>query len=141
MEHLPEFIINEIKGLYPCVLATERNGKPYTTFITWFTVINKNTARMALSSDSYSAENLRKNPYCSIEILGKNFALSISGTVKELITKTTEFDITLSIFELKITHVVDNLFPGGTITDKIPFLHTDKKFEKLDEIILNYLRQ
>ncbi|NPA16982.1 pyridoxamine 5'-phosphate oxidase family protein [Persephonella sp.] len=140
---IPSEILEKIKQLTPSVLATSRDGKPYTTFITWLSAVDNKTVRFALSSDSYSAENLRQNPYASVEVIGEGFAVSISGPVKEVVQKIEELDFGVSVFELSVENVVDNLFPGGSVKGKIPFEHTGdvEKARELDSIVYRYLSQ
>jgi len=141
-ETLSESILKEMRELTPSVLATTREQRPYTTFITWLIAVDPSTIRFALTSNSYSAENIKQNPYVSVEVFGNGFAVSISGPVELIQEKIQGIDFDVSVFEMKIEKVVNNLFPGATIKGKIPFEHTGdiSKAEELDRIILKQLR-
>ncbi|MDQ7055662.1 MAG: pyridoxamine 5'-phosphate oxidase family protein [Persephonella sp.] len=75
MAHISADVLSRLKGLLPSVLATSRDNRPYTTFISWLILKDSSTVRFALSRDSYSAENLRNNPYASVEIFGDGVAM------------------------------------------------------------------
>ncbi|WP_457640294.1 pyridoxamine 5'-phosphate oxidase family protein [Persephonella sp.] len=137
MAVIPDKITENLKDLTPAVLATSQDNKPYTTFITWLTAKDSSKLRFALSSDSYSAENLRKNPYASVEVFGNGFAVSISGTVRLVEEKIEGLSFPVSVFEMNVENVVDNLFPGGTVSGSIPFKHTGdtQKAEELDRVV------
>ncbi len=143
MVNIPEDVLSKFSSFVPSVLATSRDNKPYTTFISWLILKDGSTVRFALSRDSYSAENLRSNPYASVEIFGEGIAMSISGTVKVVKEEIDELSFPVSVFEMKVENVSDNLFPGANITGTIPFEHSGdvKKAEELDEIVLKYLRE
>lgn len=141
MDRIPSHTVEKIKDLTPAVLATSKENKPYTTFITWLVALNEKTVRFALSTDSFSAVNLRENPYACIEIFGDGFALSLSGSVEQLKEKIDGISFPVSVFEFSVEKVVDNLFPGATVKGSIPFEHTGdlKKAEELDRVVLNAL--
>ncbi|WP_457625951.1 pyridoxamine 5'-phosphate oxidase family protein [Persephonella sp.] len=140
-KEIPENILQEIKELTPSVLATSTQNKPYTTFISWLAAKDKKTVRFALSKDSVSTDNLKQNPYASVEVFGEGFALSISGSVKLIVDEIENLPFPVSVFEMEVEKVVDNLFPGASITGKIPFEHTGDTVQakEFDRIVLEEL--
>ncbi|WP_029521839.1 pyridoxamine 5'-phosphate oxidase family protein [Persephonella sp. KM09-Lau-8] len=140
---IPDNILPYLQDLTPSVLATSRDNKPYTTFITWLIAKDKNTIRFALSKDSYSTENLKENPYASVEVFGEGFALSISGKTKLIVDEIGELPFPISVFEMKVEKVVDNLFPGASVTGKIPFEHIGDTVQakEFDRIVLEELKK
>ncbi|SNZ11747.1 Pyridoxamine 5'-phosphate oxidase [Persephonella hydrogeniphila] len=138
---IPDNVFQEIKELTPSVLATSSDNKPYTTFITWLAAKDKKTVRFALSKDSVSTDNLKKNPYASVEVFGEGFALSISGPVKIIVDEIENLPFPVSVFEMEVEKVVDNLFPGALIAGKIPFEHTGDtvQAQEFDRVVLEEL--
>lgn len=140
---IPDNVLSELQDLTPSVLATSKDNKPYTTFITWLIAKDNSAVRFALSKDSLSTENLKANPYASIEVFGEGFALSISGNTKLIVDEIEELPFPVSVFELKVEKVVDNLFPGANVTGKIPFEHTGDTVQakEFDRIVLEELKK
>ncbi len=140
---IPSNILPDLQELIPSVLATSKDNKPYTTFITWLTVKNEKTVRFALSKDSVSTENLKNNPYASVEVFGEGFALSISGKTKLIIDEIEQLPFPVSVFEMEVEKVVDNLFPGASVTGRIPFEHTGDTVQasEFDKIVLEELKK
>ncbi len=143
MEKLPEKLVNLMKDLTPSVVATARDNKPYTTFITWLIAKDERTIRFAVNKDSLTAQNIRENPSVCIEVFGENTASSISGTAKVIKEEIETLPFPVSVIEVNVENVVDNLFPGADITGKIPFVHTGdvEKAKELDEKVLEALRE
>ncbi len=141
MAKLPENVFNLLKRLTPSVVATAKDNKPYTTFITWLIAKDENTIRFAVNKDSLTANNVKENPYVSIEVFGDGIAYSISGLAKIIKDEIETLPFPVSVIEVKVENVVDNLFPGGTVTGEIPFKHTGdvEKAEDLDKKVLEAL--
>jgi hypothetical protein len=139
---IPQEALTYLKDLTPSVLATSSDNKPYTTFITWLVALDEKTVRFALSKDSFSTENLKQNPYASVEVFAEGIALSISGPTKLIVDEIGELPFPVSVFEMKVEKVVDNLFPGANITGKIPFEHIGDlvQAKEFDKIVLKNLR-
>ncbi|WP_457635579.1 pyridoxamine 5'-phosphate oxidase family protein [Persephonella sp.] len=140
---IPSNILPDLQDLIPSVLATSKDNKPYTTFITWLTVKNEKTVRFALSKDSVSTENLKNNPYASVEVFGEGFALSISGKTELIVDEIQQLPFPVSVFEMEVEKVVDNLFPGARVTGKIPFEHTGDTVQasEFDKIVMEELKK
>ena len=53
-----------------------------------------------------------------------------------------EVKFPVSVFEVEIYNIENTLFPGGTITGTIPFMHTGdlQKAGELDLLVLDSLR-
>ncbi len=141
MAFLPENVLNLLKNLTPSVVATAKENKPYTTFITWLIAKDEKTIRFAVNKDSLTASNIKENPYVSIEVFGDGIACSISGSAKIIKDEIETIPFPVSVIEVNVENVVDNLFPGGTVTGKIPFKHTGdiEKAEDLDKKVLEAL--
>ncbi len=139
---LPENLVKSMKELTPCVVATVDNNKPYSTFISWLIAIDDKTLRMAVSSDAKTTKNIRNNPNVSIEVFDKDTAVSISGVANIIQDEIPTLPFPVSVIEIKVENVYDNLFPGATITGKIPFTHTGniEKAEELDNLVLEALK-
>ena len=140
---IPSNILPDLKDLIPSVLATSKDNKPYTTFITWLTAKDEKTIRFALSKDSVSTENLKNNPYASVELFGEGFAISVFGKTKLIVDEIEELPFPVSVFEMEVEKVVDNLFPGATITGRIPFEHTGDPVQasEFDRIVMEELKK
>ncbi len=141
MATLPENVLNLLKNLTPSVVATAKENKPYTTFITWLIAKDEKTIRFAVNKDSLTANNIKENPYVSIEVFGDGIACSISGSAKIIKDEIETIPFPVSVIEVNVENVVDNLFPGGTVTGEIPFKHTGdiEKAEGLDKKVLEAL--
>ena len=141
MAFLPENVLNLLKNLTPSVVATAKENKPYTTFITWLIAKDEKTIRFAVNKDSLTANNIKENPYVSIEVFGNGIACSISGSAKIIKEEIETISFPVSVIEVNVENVVDNLFPGGTVTGEIPFKHTGdiEKAEDLDKKVLEAL--
>ncbi len=135
--------ISEIlKDLTPAVVATDENGKPYTTFITWLIAKDDNTLRFAANKDSRTIKNIQNNPNVAIEVFDKDTALSIQGKAKIIKAEIEDIPFPVSVVEVNVENVTDNLFPGGTVEGQIPFKHTGdiQKAEELDQKVLEELK-
>ncbi len=135
--------ISEIlKDLTPAVVATDENGKPYTTFVTWLIAKDDNTLRFAANKDSRTINNIKNNPNVAIEVFDKDTALSIQGKAKIIKDEIEDIPFPVSVVEVNVENVTDNLFPGGTVEGQIPFKHTGdiQKAEELDKKILEELK-
>ena len=143
MATLPENVLNLLKNLTPSVVATAKENKPYTTFITWLIAKDEKTIRFAVNKDSLTANNIKENPYVSIEVFGDGIACSISGSAKVIKDEIETISFPVSVIEVNVENVVDNLFPGGTVTGEIPFKHTGdiEKAEDLDKKVLEALTE
>ncbi len=135
-------VLEIMKDLTPVVVATCDGQKPYTTFISWATAVDENTIRIAVSTNAKTTENIRKNPYVGIEVFDEDTALSISGEAKIIKEEIEGISFPVAVIEIKILEINDNLFPGATITGKIPFKHTGniEKAEELDQKVLQALK-
>ena len=138
---LNEKLYKSMRGLTPIVFSTSNNNKPYTTFITWAVAKDENTIRVAISTNSKTVENIKSNPNVCFEIFDKDTALSVSGTAKILTEKIEDIPFPVSVIEIKVEEITNNLFPGGNVTGKIPFEHTGdtQKAEELDNKVLKSL--
>jgi hypothetical protein len=139
---LPENLVKSMEELTPCVVSTVEGDKPYSTFITWLIAIDDETLRMAVSADAKTTNNIRNNPNVSIEVFDKDVAMSITGTANIIQDEIPTIPFPVSVIEIKVNGVRNNLFPGGTITGKIPFVHTGdiEKAEELDNMVLEALK-
>ena len=140
---LSKEILEILNDLTPSVVATSKDNKPYTTFITWLVGLDENRIRFAVNKDSLTAQNIKENPYASVEIFGEKIAVSISGSAKIIKEEIETVPFPVSVVELNVENVVDNLFPGGTVTGRIPFKHTGdvSKAEDLDNKVLEALKE
>ncbi len=131
-----------LKDLTPAVVATDENGKPYTTFVTWLIAKDDNTLRFAANKDSRTINNIKNNPNVAIEVFDKDTALSIQGKAKIIKDEIEDIPFPVSVVEVNVENVTDNLFPGGTVEGQIPFKHTGdiQKAEELDKKILEELK-
>ncbi|NPA53476.1 MAG: pyridoxamine 5'-phosphate oxidase [Aquificae bacterium] len=136
-------LLEILKDLTPSVVATAKDNKPYTTFITWLTAVNPQKIRFAVNKGSKTYNNLKENPYASVEVFGEGIASSISGKTQLIKEEIEGLSFPVSVFELNVEKVVDNLFPGGNIKGSIPFEHTGdiSKAKELDEIVLKALKE
>jgi flavin reductase (DIM6/NTAB) family NADH-FMN oxidoreductase RutF len=139
---LNEKVYKAMQDLTPVVIATESDNKPYTTFISWAIAKDENTLRIAVSTNAKTTENIRKNKNVCIELFDKDLAVSISGEAQIIKEKIEGISFPVAVIEIKITEINDNLFPGATVTGKIPFTHTGnvEKAEALDKKVLEALR-
>ncbi|MEZ0361333.1 MAG: pyridoxamine 5'-phosphate oxidase family protein [Hydrogenobacter sp.] len=143
---LPADLIDLIKslGVFPVVLGTaDTEGNVHLTFITWVYPINEKTLRIALSSGSKSAKNLQERGKACVMLFSPNKALTCYGNVRMVLERIEDVKFPVSVFELHIDKVEDNLFPGGTVTGIIPFAHTGnvEKMVELDSTVIEAMRR
>jgi len=138
---LPDNALESLKELTPSVVATVEENKPYCTFISWLIAKDNKTLRMAVSTNARTTQNIRSNPNVSVEIFDKDLALSIQGTAKIIKEEIETITFPVAVIEINITEITDNLFPGGTVKGKIPFVHVGdvEKAEELDRLVLEAL--
>ncbi len=144
MATLDKNLIDLLRDLTPSVVATVTpDNRPYTTFVSWLIAVGEKTIKFAISSNSRTAENIRSNPYVSIEVFGPDIAASISGSAKIVKEKIEDLPFPVSVVEVNVEEVNNNLFPGATITGEIPFKHTGniQKALEFDNIVLKALRE
>ncbi|MEN3028262.1 MAG: pyridoxamine 5'-phosphate oxidase family protein [Aquificaceae bacterium] len=142
---LPKDLVDLMRkvGVFPAVLATtDKEGNPHVTFITWLYPFDDKTIRIALSSGARSAKNLLQTGQASLMLIAQDRALACYGEASLLQERIEEVKFPVSIFEIRIKGVENNLFPGGTITGTIPFMHTGDLQEagELDQIVLEALK-
>lgn len=130
-------------GLFPVVLATsDREGKPHITFITWVYPFDEKTIRLAVSSNSRSARNMLETRKASLMLFAQDTALACYGEATLLKENIEELKFPVSVFQINLSGVENNLFPGGTVTGAIPFMHTGdwEKAGELNMIVLDALK-
>lgn len=130
-------------GVFPAILATsDKEGNLHLTFITWIYPMDERTLRVALSSNAKSAKNMLQTGQACVMLIAQNMALACYGTASLLQERIEEVKFPVSVFEIKINSVENNLFPGGTITGTIPFMHTGdlQKAGELDQLVLDALK-
>jgi len=143
MHKLDKNLLDLLKRLTPSVIATVTpENKPYTTFISWLTAKDEKTIRIAVSTNSKTVDNIKNNENVCIEVFGPGIAASISGRASIIKESIEGISFPVSVIEIKVEEVNNNLFPGATVTGEIPFKHTGniQKALELDEKILEALR-
>lgn len=131
-----------LNDLTPAVFATSNDNKPYLAFVSWLIAKDENTIRVALSKNSKSVENVKTNPNVAISVFGPEIASTIYGKAEIVKDAIEDIPFPVSVLEVKVESVVDNLFPGATIKGTIPFEHTGniQKALELDEKVLKALK-
>lgn len=130
-------------GVFPSVLATcDEEGNVHLTFITWVYPLDDRTLRVAVSANTRSARNMLQTGKVALMLIAQDRALSCYGTAHLLKERIEEVKFPVSVFEITLSSVENSLFPGGTITGTIPFMHTGdlRKAGELDQIVLEALR-
>lgn len=140
---LSEKVMAVLKDLTPAVVATVSEGKPYLAFVSWLIAKDENTIRIGLSSNSRTVENIKVNPDVAISVFGPEVASTVYGTARIVKDRIEEIPFGVSVVEVKVENVVDNLFPGATVKGVIPFEHTGnvQKALELDEKVLKALKE
>lgn len=140
---LSEKIMAVLKDLTPAVVATVAENKPYLAFVSWLIAKDESTIRIGLSSNSKTVENIKANPNVAISVFGPEVASTIYGTTQIIKDKIEDIPFGVSVVEVKVENVVDNLFPGATVKGVIPFEHTGniQKAIELDEKVLKALKE
>jgi len=142
---LPKDLVELMRnlGVFPVVLCTvDKDGNPHLTFITWVYPVDDKTIRIALSSNAKSAKNMLQTSTVSLMIIAQDKALACYGKASMIKDRIDEVKFPVSVFEVEIYNIENNLFPGGTITGTIPFMHTGdlQKAGELDQLVLDALR-
>ncbi|MFN3787596.1 MAG: pyridoxamine 5'-phosphate oxidase family protein [Sulfurihydrogenibium azorense] len=139
---LNENLMKLLNDLTPAVFATVDGDKPYLAFVSWLIAKDQNTLRVALSKNSKSVENVKNNPNVAISVFGPEIAATIYGKAEIIKDSIEDIPFGVSVLEVKVENVVDNLFPGATVKGTIPFEHTGnvQKALELDEKVLKALR-
>ncbi|WPM32951.1 pyridoxamine 5'-phosphate oxidase family protein [Hydrogenobacter sp. T-2] len=142
---LPKELVDLMRnlGVFPTVLATsDKESNIHMTFITWVYPVDERTIKIALSSNAKSAKNMLQTGQACLMLIAQDKALTCYGNANLLIDRIEEVKFPVSVFEVKIQSVENNLFPGGTITGTIPFMHTGdlQKAGELDQLVLDALR-
>lgn len=139
---LSEKVMAVLKDLTPAVVATVSDGKPYLAFVSWLIAKDENTIRIGLSSNSKTVENIKSNPNVAISVFGPEVASTVYGTARIVKDRIEDIPFGVSVVEVKVENVVDNLFPGATVKGVIPFEHTGnvQKALELDEKVLKALK-
>ncbi|MCS7170895.1 MAG: pyridoxamine 5'-phosphate oxidase family protein [Aquificaceae bacterium] len=130
-------------GVFPAVLATaDKDGNVHLTFVTWIYPIDEKTIRVALSSNAKSSKNLLQTGRACLMLMAQNTSLACCGKAALFQDRIEEVKFPVSVFEIRLESVEDALFPGGTITGTIPFMHTGdlQKAGELDQMVLEALR-
>lgn len=130
-------------GVFPAVLGTvNKDGEVHMTFITWVYPISEKVLRFALSSGSKSAKNLQERATACLMFFSLGKALACYGDVRMVIERIEDIKFPVSVFEMQINKVEDNLFPGGTVLGTIPFAHTGnlEKMVELDSLVIEAMK-
>ncbi|RMH01879.1 MAG: pyridoxamine 5'-phosphate oxidase [Aquificota bacterium] len=142
---IPQDLIDLMRdlGVFPCVLATkDKEGNVHLTFITWVYPLDDRTIRLAVSANSKSAKNMLQTGQACLMLFSPGRALACYGDASLVEERIEEVKFPVSVFELKVSNIENNLFPGGTITGTIPFMHTGdlEKAGELDQLVISALR-
>ncbi len=142
---LPKELVDLMQslGVFPAVLATsDKEGNIHLTFITWVYPVDERTIRVALSSNAKSSKNMQQTGQASLMLIAQDKALACYGTASLIKDRIEEVKFPVSVFEIRINSVENNLFPGGTITGTIPFMHTGdlQRAGELDQLVLDALK-
>ncbi|WP_028950926.1 pyridoxamine 5'-phosphate oxidase family protein [Sulfurihydrogenibium subterraneum] len=139
---LNENLMKLLNDLTPAVFATADGDKPYLAFVSWLIAKDQNTIRVALSKNSKSVENVKNNPNVAVSVFGPEIAATIYGKAEVIKDTIDDIPFGVSVLDVKVENVVDNLFPGATVKGTIPFEHTGnvQKALELDEKVLKALR-
>lgn len=139
---LNENLMKLLNDLTPAVFATVDGDKPYLAFVSWLIAKDQNTLRVALSKNSKSVENIKNNPNVAVSVFGPEIAATIYGKAEIIKNSIEDIPFGVSVLEVKVENVVDNLFPGATVKGTIPFEHTGnvQKALELDDKVLKALR-
>ena len=142
---LPRELIDLMRDLnvFPVVVGTtDGEGNLHMTFITWVYPIDERTLRIAVSSKSATAENIRETSRLAVQIFAPDKSLTCYGSAKEIIEEIEGVPFPVSVFEMGIERVENSLFPGSTITGVIPFAHTGNvyKMAELDKKVLEAMK-
>ncbi len=140
---LDKDLLDLLKDLTPAILGTVDNDKPYLAFVSWLVAKDEKTLRVALSKNSKSVENIKINSNVAISVFGPSIAKTIYGTGKIVKDSIEDIAFPVSVIEINVENVVDNLFPGGNVKGTIPFEHTGnvQKALELDEKVLKALKE
>lgn len=132
-----------LKDLTPSVVATVFDSKAHLAFVSWLIAKDEKILRIALSSNSKTVENIKNNSYVGVSVFGPEVASTIYGTGKVIKERIEDIPFPVSVVEVEIESVVDNLFPGATVKGVIPFEHTGniQKAVELDEKVLKALKE
>jgi len=135
-------MLDLLKDFMPAVFATVKDGKPHLAFLSWLIATDEKTIKVALSKNSASVNNIKENANVAISVFGPSIAATIYGTAKIVKDEIETIPFPVSVVEVNVESVVDNLFPGATVKGTIPFEHTGKiqKALELDEKVLNALK-
>ncbi len=142
---LPRELIDLMRDLnvFPVVVGTvDSDGNIHMTFVTWVHPVDERTLRVAVSSNSATANNIRDNGKLAVHVFAPDKSLTCYGDAKEIVEKIEEVPFPVSVFELSIERVDNTLFPGSTITGVIPFAHTGNvyKMVELDKKVLDAMK-
>lgn len=142
---IPQDLIDLMRdlGVFPAVLGTrDTEGNMHLTFITWIYPMDDRTVRIALSSNAKSAKNILQTGQACLMLFAPGRALACYGEAKLIKERIEEVKFPVSVFELRVSNIENNLFPGGTITGTIPFMHTGdlEKAGELDQLVISALR-
>jgi hypothetical protein len=142
---LPRELIDLMRdlGVFPVVVGTaDGDGSVHMTFVTWVYPIDERTLRIAVSSGSRTAVNMRSTGRAAVQIFAPDKCLTCYGPVREVLERIEGIPFDVSVFEMTLETVENSLFPGSTITGIIPFAHTGnvRKMVELDAKVLEALK-
>ncbi len=142
---LPRELVDLMRdlGVFPVVVGTiDGEGSVHMTFVTWVYPIDERSLRIAVSSKSRTAENMRSTGRVAVQIFAPDKCLTCYGSVKEILPRIESIPFDVSVFEMSIESVENSLFPGSTITGIIPFAHTGniEKMVELDAKVMKALK-
>lgn len=142
---LPRDLVDLMRdmGVFPAVLASiSQDNDLHLAFLSWIYPLDERTLRVAFSANSTSAKNLRETGKAGVILFAPDKALSCYGSAKLILEKIETVKFPVSVFEIAIERVENNLFPGATIVGIIPFVHTGdlKKAVELDLAVLEALK-
>ncbi|MCS6957286.1 MAG: pyridoxamine 5'-phosphate oxidase family protein [Aquificaceae bacterium] len=142
---LPKDLVDLMRsvGVFPAILATaDKEGIVHLTFITWVYPVDDKTIRIALSYNAKSAKNILQTGQVALMLVAQDKALACYGSASLIEERIEEVKFPVSVFEVKLSSVENNLFPGGTITGTIPFMHTGdlQRAGELDQLVLDALK-
>ncbi len=114
LEGLDPALLERIRLERPiAVLATaDRKGRPYSSMISWWVARAPNVLALALDRRGQSLQNLAENPSVSMNVLGEDLVLSITGNAEVVREQIRAAPFKMAEVVVTVTQIVDQTVGG-----------------------------
>ncbi len=123
-KQLPDSLIHRLRhaGSRPVVLSTvDEHGRPHSAPISWIVARDAYTLRVAVTHNTGTLHNVRRNRRVCITVLGSGIAMTVTGTGRVVRERMSSVPFPTAMVEIVVEGVKDDgeLRTGPSESDEV----------------------